>query len=105
MKLFTKAVLRTLPGIGETESQGLEALARVKLFTPDSSWTWYITEFDGEDLLFGLVDGLEAELGYFRLSELQAVRGALGLPIERDRFFEPRPVGEILEEVRSWRNG
>lgn len=100
MKLLTHAARRALPGIGATESQGLSTLARVKLFTPDSSWTWYVTEFDGEDLLFGLVDGFEAELGYFSLSELTQLRGPLGLPVERDRFFEPRPVGEI----RSWRN-
>ena len=35
---------------------------------------------------FGLVDGLEAELGYFWLSELTGVRGPLGLPIERDLY-------------------
>jgi hypothetical protein len=33
--------------------------------TADSSWTWYSTEFDGEDLFFGLVVGFETELGYF----------------------------------------
>jgi hypothetical protein len=28
------------------------------------------------------------ELGYVSLSELAGVRGHLGLPIERDKFFE-----------------
>jgi len=47
------------------EEMDLNAKAQVKFFTPDSSWTWYATEFDGEDLLFGLVVGHEIELGYF----------------------------------------
>ena len=61
----------------------------MKFFTPDSNWTWYASEFDGEDIFFGLVAGFEIELGYFSLSELKEARGPLGLPIERDRFFEP----------------
>lgn len=73
----------------------MKAYAQVKFFTPDSSWTWYATEFDGKDMFFGLVMGFEKELGYFSLSELQKVRGKLGLPIERDKFFEPT----ILEEL------
>ncbi len=30
------------------------------------------------------------ELGYVRLSELASIRGPLGLPVERDLFFEGR---------------
>jgi len=40
------------------EEKGLEALAQVKFFTPDSNWIWYASEFDGEDIFFGLVSGL-----------------------------------------------
>ena len=77
---------------------GLEAIAPVKFFTPDSNWTWYASEFDGEDIFFGLVSGLEVELGYFSLKELQEVRGPLGLQIERDLYFEPRTLKELLEK-------
>jgi hypothetical protein len=98
MHLLTKAIRRMLPPLYANEEQGTEALAIVKFFTPDSSWTWYASEFDGDDLFFGLAVGVEPELGYFRLSELQAVRGALGLPAERDRFFEPTPLRELLEK-------
>ncbi|MHB0858989.1 MAG: DUF2958 domain-containing protein [Anaerolineae bacterium] len=79
MKLLTKAVLRMLPPLGSQEENGLDALARVKFFTPDAGWTWWASEFDGEDIFFGLVQGAEKELGYFRLSELRQVRGALVL--------------------------
>ena len=78
----------------------------LKVFTPDSSWTWYATEGSAvvqespekpnaleepyeipltynlppgvkeiDVRLFGLVDGLEVELGYFSLRELAEVRG------------------------------
>jgi hypothetical protein len=97
MQLLTKAIRRRLPPLYTNEEKGLEALAVVKFFTPDSSWTWYASEFDGDDLFFGLAVGFEAELGYFRLSELQSVRGKLGLPVERDRFFTPTPLRELLE--------
>jgi hypothetical protein len=96
MKLLTKEILEKLPKLYSQEEKGLEAVAIVKFFTPDSNWTWYATEFDGDDLFFGLVDGFEKEIGYFRLSELQSVKGALGLPIERDMFFKPKTLNELM---------
>jgi len=85
----------------ECEIQGLNAMAQVKFFTPDSSWTWYATEFDGEDIFFGLVVGQEVELGYFSLSELLSVRGPLGLPVERDLYFVPKPLNELMSRQQS----
>ena len=86
-----------LPGLYSGEDRGLDTLAQVKFFTPDSNWTWYASEFDGDDIFFGLVIGFVNEFGYFSLSELQAVRGPWGLPIERDIHFEPKTLGEMLE--------
>jgi len=97
MMLLTKEIRRKLPPLGSQEEKGLDALAVVKLFTPDSSWSWYASEFDGEDLFFGLVDGFEKEVGYFRLSELQQIRGKLALPVERDRYFRPRTLRELMD--------
>src|SRR4051794_41084745 len=66
--------------------------ATLPALTPDSSWTWYLTEFDhSQQLCFGLVIGLDHELGYFSLAELEEVRGPLGLAIERDFYFKPSP--------------
>ncbi len=97
MVLLTKEVLKKLPPLYSQEEKGLDAVAVVKFFTPDSNWTWYATEFDGEDLFFGLVDGFEKEIGYFRLSELKSVKGALGLPIERDMYFKPKSLKELMD--------
>ena len=92
MKLLTKAVLKQLPPLYANEDKGLDVLAVVKFFTPDAGWTWYGSEFDGEDVFFGLVIGFEAEYGYFSLSELKTVRGSLGLPVERDLYFRPKAL-------------
>ena len=63
----------------------------VKLFTPDAGCTWLLTELDPEepDIAFGLCDlGMGCpELGSVRISELESVRGKLGLPVERDLHF------------------
>ena len=94
MMLLTKANREALPPLYSQDGKGMDAIAHVKFFTPDSSWTWYASEFDGDDLFFGLVVGLETELGYFSLRELSQARGPLGLPIERDRYFTPKPLKE-----------
>jgi len=73
-----------------------------KFFTPDFGWTWYAIEFDGNDLFFGYVVGIEPELGYFTLTELSEFRGVLGLPIERDLWFKPMRLSEVkkLHNIR-----
>ena len=76
----------------------------IKFFTPDSSWTWLVTEgqLDGGDFrFFGYVIGLAEEWGYFVLSELETARGPLGLPIERDLFFQPGPFTQVIKTERS----
>lgn len=95
MKLLTKEILKKLPKINKGDGT-----AYVKFFTPDAQWTWYATEFDGEDLFFGLVDGFDKEIGYFTLSELKTVRGALGLPIERDLHWTPKKVYETKPKFK-----
>lgn len=77
----------------------------VKLFTPDAGCTWLLTEIDPEDpdICFGLCDlGLGyPELGSVSLSELESVRGRLGLPIERDLHFKPtKTLSAYADEAR-----
>ena len=94
MKLMTADLRTQLPQLySQEEVEDPKAIA--KYFTPDSNWTWYATEFDGKDTFFGLVDGLEKELGYFSLAELESVKGPFGLGVERDLWFEPTPVSEL----------
>jgi len=87
MKLLTAEIRQALPPLRSTEGLGMDAPIIVKFFTPTSNWTWYATEFDGEDLFFGLVVGFEKEFGYFSLAELELVHGPYGVSIERDLYF------------------
>ena len=45
--------------------------------------------------------GLEDELGYFSLDELEEARGPLGLRIERDEHFKPASLEEIRQHYRD----
>ncbi|MEM1166279.1 MAG: DUF2958 domain-containing protein [Planctomycetota bacterium] len=103
MKLVTAAIRRSLPPLYATEDGEAEPIVRIKFFTPWTHWTWYAMEFDGEDLFFGLVDGDELELGYFRLSELESVRGPGGLTIERDLHFKPIELKALREQLEALR--
>lgn len=100
MKLLTHQIreqlLRNGRLMAERQEQGQpepDFLPVVKLFTPDANCTWLLTELDPEepDIAFGLCDlGMGCpELGSVRISELESVRGALGLPVERDLHFRP----------------
>ena len=84
-----------LPTIDEAREEE-PSIARIKLFDPTGSWTWYINSYDPETRqAYGLVDGLEREVGYFDMAELCAIRGNMGLPLERDLSWRPCPMSEI----------
>lgn len=95
MELLDVEGRAVLPELYSNEHLGLDAIAPVKFFTPDGNWTWYPTEYDGEDTFFGLVSGFEVELGYFSLTEIEGVRGQLGLPVERDLYFTPNTLRQL----------
>ena len=113
MKLLTDEILKKLeaqdphhPSGPHRELTTEELIVVVKFFTPDSSWTWFAVsaykDDESDDVqFFGFVDGLDAELGYFWLSELEGVRGPLGLPIERDLYWQPKPLAQVMKEVRA----
>jgi len=101
VKLLTKAIRSAFPKWMSTDGTGPgtgdDAKIVVKFFHPFSDWTWYATEFDGEDTFFGLVRGFETELGYWSLKELEEMK-VLGLGIERDRYFGEHTIGEAKEK-------
>ena len=92
MNLITEAERQQLLANGlASQEQERDHLPVVKLFTPDANATWLLTELDPDDpdRAFGLCDlGLGCpELGYVSLAELAALRGPMGLPVERDQHF------------------
>lgn len=113
MKLLTKAIrekmlanARTSRALSIEGKSEPDFLPVVKLFTPDAQCTWLLTELvpENHDTAFGLCDlgmGMP-ELGYVNLSEIQSLRGKLGLPVERDRYFTPeKTISAYADEARS----
>jgi len=102
MKLLTEEIRKKIPPLFSQEKIK-DPMVYVKFFTPWTNWTWYATEFDGKDEFFGWVVGLEKELGYFSLSELESVRGPGGIGVERDMYFKPKPLSQVMaEHGESW---
>lgn len=103
MKLITKEIERRLLENGRAPDR--DHVPVVKFFNPCGAATWLISQMDPEDpdILFGLADlGFGcAEFGTVRLSELQDIKGPLGLGIERDLYFEARyPLSVYAEAAR-----
>ena len=101
MKLLTKAIERQLLKNWPDE-EGLCQPA-LKLFNPCGAATWLITCRDPEypDHLSGLCDlgfGFP-EIGLVSLSEIQAVRGPMGLGIERDMYFTANYAIKVYAEA------
>jgi hypothetical protein len=99
MKLLTKAQAekaRKQYPAGNDMNQQIVA----KLFTPWTSWTWYVMNQDPADpaYLWGIVTNHHGlEVGSFSLDELASVTGPYGLKIERDYHFTPCTAREIIE--------
>lgn len=87
MSLLTSALIDKLKAAGEDGEKPL-----CKLFTPDGAATWVLfgMEDDG-DTLWCVADlGMDCiEFGTVSLQELESVRGPSGLPVERDKWFDP----------------
>ena len=99
-KLIPNDLITAIPNLYTTEDEE-DPICHMKLFTPDANWTWFVTELsvsDG-DTCFGYVVGLERELGYFSLSEIEGIRGHLGLPVERDLGFKPTKLLEVKRGI------
>lgn len=97
MELLPEELRKMLPPLYGQDGTD-DPIVYIKFFTPDSSWTWFVTEGsedEGDFRFFGFIQGQEDEWGYFLLSELKAARGPHGLEIERDLYFNPRPFSQL----------
>lgn len=98
MKLMTQEIEKQLPALYSQEEVA-DPICQLKYFTPDSSFSWFILEGqkqeDGDWLFFSKVFSHlcpEGELGYVLLSQLEEIRGSLGLPVERDLYHSPKKL-------------
>lgn len=110
MNLLPEEAKKVLPKLYHYEETKTPPVAVIKFFDPTGSWTWYAAEGQEEDddfIFWGLVDGFEAEYGYFSLNELQHAkdgqRGLSALPIERDLYFHPTPLKELYDKAYAKR--
>ena len=100
MKLLTKEIKETIPAL-YSQDDVADPLCVLKIFSPDAGWTWYIVEGskqeDGDWLFFAKVISPmcpDGEFGYVLLSQLEQVKGSLGLPVERDLYFTTKKINE-----------
>lgn len=119
-RLWTKTAYRNVPNLGETNGQGDDAVAHVKIFSIRSQQRWYVIEYDPETgrafcLVTDLITG-DSELGYSAIREvnpgdyepedrggvMQCVNDDSRVPpFERDSSFKPKTVGEIKEKLAA----
>jgi hypothetical protein len=96
--LIPQALLNSIPDLYETE-EILDPICHVKLILPNTNWIWYVTELSNKDydICFGYIVGLESELGYFSLQELQSLEQSLGTRVVMDESFMPTSVSTIKD--------
>lgn len=105
MRLITKEIENRLEKypLYSQDGKGDDAVIVCKFFSPVGAWTWYVLEAqkreDGDYEFFGIVvNGYgEKEYGYFTKSELESVKLPFGLTIERDIYFSPSRVGDLID--------
>ena len=81
----------------------MEQKVVAKFFDAGGSWSWFLMNQDptNPDYMWGIVNGVEVEVGSFSLSDLQNHRGRFGLGIERDRFFKEMDAKEVYGKLNN----
>jgi hypothetical protein len=96
--------MSTWPKLYATDGDGPLGEKPIQAHYFQGSMDWYVAEKDPqENLAFGYVGlGHGGEWGYIDLSEIESVRGQLGLPIERDLDFKPgTPAKECIGKYKA----
>jgi len=98
MQLMTKAIEKRFEKVGSQE-EVKDPIVIAKFFNAGGAGTWWATEYNAKDkIFFGYVsifgDHCD-EWGYFPLEELQNLKGAMGLGIERDLYCGEKPISEF----------
>lgn len=85
----TERSLNELPKLYEQDGKGMKAIAYAHLF--NSTMDFYVTEFDGQDEVFGLFlgHGMDSELGHNTLEQLKK-------HFELDLHFDPKPLSDFV---------
>ncbi len=74
-----------------------QIVCKVRLFNPTGIGTWHLAAYDPDTrIAWGVCELQEKEVGSFSMDELVAYRGQFGLPIERDLYYSPKTIGELI---------
>lgn len=104
--LLTKAETEKLTKAWSSDLSLANLTVHAKVFNPYGMGTWYLLALnpDGGDELFAIVDLMFLEVGSVSLHELATLRVApFNMPLERDRYFQPRKADELYRELSASR--
>lgn len=74
-----------------------ETVCKVRLFNPTGIGTWWVASYDPDTgNAYGVADLHERSAGLIWIPELVDYRGQFGLPIERDLYYRPQTVAELM---------
>ncbi len=69
----------------------------VRILNRGWPWVWYVTDWDGQDICFG-IEGRKKEWGNFSLRSLSMECGLFGAGLEVDVSFSPVPYAAVLTQ-------
>jgi len=104
MKLFTKEIDKLLFHQYQFGNDLEKQVVVAKIFNPYGKGVWYLLNSDPDDpeYLWAIVDLFEIETGSVNRSDLESMKvPPFRLPLERDRYFTPKPATEILQGLLS----
>lgn len=103
MKLLTKELLARFAKLGRQENSS-DPIVVAKFFNPCGAGTWYATEYDpASQEFFGFVSifgDWNDEWGSFSLADLESYRGQFGIGIERDLYFDEKPISQVVPKAK-----
>lgn len=98
MRLITKELEKRFKDVGSQE-EVKDPIVIAKFFNPTGAGTWWATEYDPEGkVFFGYVSIFgdhNDEWGSFSLAEIESVKCAFGLGIERDLHCGEQRISEF----------
>ncbi|MCK4307270.1 DUF2958 domain-containing protein [candidate division WOR-3 bacterium] len=98
MELITEKLKNRFAEVGTQENEK-DPIVVAKFFNASGAGTWYATSYDSRTKVFygyvSLFGDHNDEWGTFSLKELQSVKGAFGLGIERDLYCGEKRISKF----------
>ena len=106
MKLLTKSILDQFVKQGYTGDKTPNEITVIAKLFGGGACSWYLYEYNSEEKMFmafvTLGDPEMAECGNVSQEELESVRfPPFGLGIERDKYFKPMKLSEVISTIKS----